>query len=91
MHRAVASVLGPDRFTERTPDREQFTPHVSIAYVSADGEAQPTRRPCAPRLQKLSAQPSTRHRCWNSTGTTACTSERAHTHSDWLSERTERT
>jgi len=41
MHRAAASVLGPDRFTENMPDREHFNPHVSIAYVSADGEVQP--------------------------------------------------
>jgi 2'-5' RNA ligase len=41
MHRAVASVLGANRFTERMPDREWFTPHVSIAYVNTDGDAQP--------------------------------------------------
>jgi hypothetical protein len=41
MHRAVASVLGPSRFTENLPGLAEFNPHVSIAYVSADGEAQP--------------------------------------------------
>lgn len=41
MHQAIASVLGPDRFHETIPTVEQFVPHVSIAYVSADGEVQP--------------------------------------------------
>jgi hypothetical protein len=41
MHRAVACVLGPDRLTEPLPSPEEFNPHVSIAYVSVDGEAEP--------------------------------------------------
>jgi len=41
MHRAAASVLGPGRFTESTPEPERFNPHVSVAYVSADGEVRP--------------------------------------------------
>jgi 2'-5' RNA ligase len=40
-HRAVACVLGPDRFTEPLPTPEKFNPHVSIAYVNTDGEAEP--------------------------------------------------
>jgi 2'-5' RNA ligase len=50
MHRAVATVLGPGR-TETMPGGERFNPHVSIAYVSADGEVQPiaqTLRTAAP-------------------------------------------
>jgi len=39
MHRAVLSVLGPDRFTEPEPDPERFTPHVSTAYVNRESPA----------------------------------------------------
>jgi 2'-5' RNA ligase len=41
MHAAVASVLGLERFTEPVPDRATFHPHVSIAYMSRDGETEP--------------------------------------------------
>jgi 2'-5' RNA ligase len=41
MYRAVASVLGANNSTENMPGPRQFVPHVSIAYVSADGETQP--------------------------------------------------
>jgi 2'-5' RNA ligase len=40
MYRAVASVLGANNSTESMPSARQFVPHVSIAYVSADGEMQ---------------------------------------------------
>jgi hypothetical protein len=41
MHEAALSVLGPERFTEPTPDRSKFSPHVSIGYVNGDGETEP--------------------------------------------------
>jgi 2'-5' RNA ligase len=41
MHRAVLSVLGPDRFTEPEPDPERFTPHVSTAYVNRESATGP--------------------------------------------------
>jgi 2'-5' RNA ligase len=41
MHDAVLSELGPERFTEPAPDRANFLPHVSIAYINRDGEAKP--------------------------------------------------
>jgi 2'-5' RNA ligase len=41
MYRAVASVLGANSSTEDMPSPREFVPHVSVAYVSADGEAQP--------------------------------------------------
>jgi len=46
MHRAVASVLGANSTTEDMPAPRQFVPHVSIAYVSADGETQPIAQRC---------------------------------------------
>jgi 2'-5' RNA ligase len=41
MYRAVVSVLGASNSTENMPSPRQFVPHVSIAYISADGETQP--------------------------------------------------
>lgn len=41
MYRAVVSVLGASSSAEDMPSPAQFVPHVSIAYVSADGETQP--------------------------------------------------
>jgi 2'-5' RNA ligase len=41
MHEAVLSALGPERFTEPTPDRAKFLPHVSIGYINRDGETEP--------------------------------------------------
>jgi 2'-5' RNA ligase len=41
MHDAVLSVLGPERFTEPVPDRAEFLPHVSIGYISQDGDTEP--------------------------------------------------
>lgn len=41
MHAAASSVLGPERFMEPVPDWAKFLPHVSISYVSRDGEAEP--------------------------------------------------
>ncbi|HLI37979.1 MAG TPA: 2'-5' RNA ligase family protein [Streptosporangiaceae bacterium] len=41
MHHAVLSVLGPDRFPEPEPSPEQFTPHVSTAYVNSESPADP--------------------------------------------------
>jgi 2'-5' RNA ligase len=38
---AIASVLGPDKFSEPRPGPSQFTPHVSAAYVNSDGPAEP--------------------------------------------------
>jgi 2'-5' RNA ligase len=52
MHHAVASVLGPDRFSEPVPEREKFMPHVSIAYVSADSDS----KPIAKALQTLTTR-----------------------------------
>lgn len=55
MHWAVASVLGPHSSAESMPSPGQFMPHVSIAYVSADGEA----RPIAEALQTTTTAPVT--------------------------------
>jgi 2'-5' RNA ligase len=41
MYRAAASVPGASSSAEDTPSPAQFVSHVSIAYVSADGETQP--------------------------------------------------
>ena len=41
MHHAVASVLGPEKFSDPPPDRVDFLPHVSIGYINQDGEAKP--------------------------------------------------
>jgi len=38
---AIASVLGPDKFSEPRPGPSQFTPHVSAAYVNGDGLVEP--------------------------------------------------
>jgi 2'-5' RNA ligase len=54
MHRAAAHVLGLDR-VEPLPTPEEFNPHVSIAYVSADGEADPV----AQALKTAAAEPVT--------------------------------
>jgi 2'-5' RNA ligase len=44
LHDAIASVLGPAKFSEPRPEPEQFTPHVSVAYVNDDGPAEPIAR-----------------------------------------------
>lgn len=41
LYDAIASVLGPAKFSEPRPGPRQFTPHVSAAYVSGDGPAEP--------------------------------------------------
>jgi len=41
MHEAIAAALGPARFSEPRPGLDQFTPHMSLAYVNRDGPAQP--------------------------------------------------
>ena len=53
VHDAVASVLGPTRFTEPAPDRAKFLPHVSIGYISQDEETEPI----AAALRKLTTRP----------------------------------
>jgi 2'-5' RNA ligase len=40
-YQAIASALGPGQLHEARPTREQYTPHVSAAYVNSDGPAQP--------------------------------------------------
>jgi hypothetical protein len=40
-HDAVLSVLGPARFTETPADVAKFLPHVSIGYITYDGDPQP--------------------------------------------------
>ena len=41
MHEAVAAALGPAKFSEPRPAPDQFIPHLSVAYVSQDGPAEP--------------------------------------------------
>jgi 2'-5' RNA ligase len=41
MHHAVLSALGPSRFTQPEPSPEQFTPHVSTAYVNRESPVSP--------------------------------------------------
>jgi 2'-5' RNA ligase len=53
MHDAVASVLGPEKFSDPPPDHVDFLPHVSIGYVQRDGET----KPIAAALAGLTARP----------------------------------
>ena len=55
MYRAVVSVLGANSSAEDMPSPSHFVPHVSIAYVSADGETQPI----AEALQTVATTPVT--------------------------------
>lgn len=41
MHRAVIDVIGANDSAGDMPAPEQFNPHVSLAYVNADGQVQP--------------------------------------------------
>jgi 2'-5' RNA ligase len=41
LYDAIASVLGPGKFSEPRPGPRQFTPHVSAAYVNDHGPAEP--------------------------------------------------
>ena len=41
MYEAIASALGPDKFSEPQPELGRFQPHVSAAYVNSDGPAKP--------------------------------------------------
>ena len=41
MYETIASVLGPDKFSEPRPEPGRFKPHVSAAYVNSDGPVQP--------------------------------------------------
>jgi len=52
---AIASVLGPGKFSEPRPEPRQFTPHVSAAYVRSDGPAGPITEAIA----DLDSQPVT--------------------------------
>jgi hypothetical protein len=40
-HDAVLSVLGPERFTETPADVANWLPHVSIGYITYDGDPAP--------------------------------------------------
>lgn len=52
MHEAALSALGPERFTEPTPDRTRFLPHASIGYINRDGDTDPI----AAALSKLTTR-----------------------------------
>jgi 2'-5' RNA ligase len=41
VYQAIAGVLGPRALPLAPPGREQYVPHVSVAYVNGDGPAQP--------------------------------------------------
>jgi 2'-5' RNA ligase len=41
MHRAVIDAVGRNSSAGDMPALREFNPHVSIAYVNADGQAQP--------------------------------------------------
>lgn len=41
MYDAVAAALGPAKFSAPRPAPDQFTPHMSVAYASHDGPAEP--------------------------------------------------
>jgi 2'-5' RNA ligase len=41
VYQGIAAVLGPRARPVAPPGREQYLPHVSVAYVNADGPAQP--------------------------------------------------
>ena len=55
MHDTIASVLGPDKFSEPRPGPRRYTPHVSAAYVNDDGPAQPI----ADAIDSIHPQPVT--------------------------------
>jgi len=41
VYQSIAAVLGPRALPLAPPGRERYLPHVSVAYVNADGPAQP--------------------------------------------------
>ena len=55
IHDAVLTVLGSERFTEPMPKPEDYTPHVSVAYVNDDASA----APIAAALARVRAKPVT--------------------------------
>ena len=55
LHDAIAAALGPAKFSEPRPGPQQFTPHVSAAYVNRDGAAEPI----AQALSHLAPEPVT--------------------------------
>jgi 2'-5' RNA ligase len=55
VYSAIRSALGADRFSEPLPDQDDYTPHVSIAYVHKDGPA----RPIAEAIDRVSVEPVT--------------------------------
>jgi 2'-5' RNA ligase len=55
MYDAIATALGPAKFSEPRPQPGQFTPHVSAAYVNSEGPAQPI----ADAVSKIDPQPVT--------------------------------
>jgi hypothetical protein len=72
MHEAVAAALGPAKFSEPRPAPDQFTPHMSVAYASQDGPAEPIAE--ALRTGKADAVITFGQAfCWSFIATTACT------------------
>ncbi len=55
MYEAIASVLGPDKFSEPRPEPGRFKPHVSAAYVNSDGPA----KPIANAIMNINPEPVT--------------------------------
>src|SRR6266700_3381163 len=55
IHDAALTVLGSERFTEPMPKPEDYTPHVSVAYVNDDASA----APIAAALARVRAKPVT--------------------------------
>ena len=49
----MASVRGPEKFSDSPPDHVDFLPHVSIGYINRDAEA----RPIAAALSDLTTRP----------------------------------
>ena len=74
LYDAIASALGPAKFSEPRPEPGQFTPHVSAAYVNDDGPAEPIAQAISHLDPSRSPRRSARSRCSNSTETAACTS-----------------
>ena len=55
MYETIASVLGPDKFSEPRPEPGRFKPHVSAAYVNSDGPV----KPIADAIRTINPEPVT--------------------------------
>lgn len=71
---AIGEALGADRIPDAIEHIQDYHPHVSLAYSSATQPSEPILEALATVRPTPVTSGSTRCTCWNSTGTTACTS-----------------